>query len=163
MRMREDWERLKEHLSVRGYLPPLTVYAAVIALLDGDRIKASWPAYEARNPTKWSVWLVTDKDRLAYAQLQFEANNYNSDEDDVQNLPATVNQAWIRRLSDVVRVSVGRVGRVLQSGWFPVGDIALTFADGERLTLPIDEGGLDNSEHERSEIFLAAVRAGINL
>jgi hypothetical protein len=173
MRTSADWDNIVGHSSTISHSAPWAVPVTLAALVDDDRIEQSWVEYKPAKPTTWTVYAVTaEKNRLAYAELQFNAEGYDSQEDQNNPIEATIKAAWIRPLNNVVKLQIGKVGLFVAakagthfgvgSDWFPVGDVHLTFVDGETVTLPIDQGKLDNqTQRDRSDRFLAAVRAGV--
>jgi hypothetical protein len=170
MRTSADWDQIFNHVGTQASSPPWAVFLTVAALVGNDGIKASWVDYKPAEPTTWTVSLVTEAKRLAYVQLQFKAERYDSDEDRRNPVDDDLNAAWIRPLSNVVKLQigrigmlVGRVGAVVGAGndWFPVGDVQLTFVDGELVTLSCDQGEIDRAQRDRSDRFLEAVRSGV--
>ena len=143
------------------------------ALVTDDRIEQSWVEFKTAKPTTWTVLVVTAAARLAYAELQFDAERYNGQEDQTNPTAATIKAAWIRPLNNVVKLQIGQVGLFVAAkkgtafghggnDWFPIGDVELTFADGETVKFEFDQSGLGQEGRRRSDQFLAAVRAGIS-
>lgn len=172
MRSSADWDNILEYAKTsKNDSPPWAVMVAVAALIgDGDPIEASWVEYEPVGPTTWTVLIVTKAKRLVYSEVQFKAAGYDGLQDQNDPADATVNAAWVRPLRDVVKLKIGKVGLLVGkpgmpvgvgNDWFPVGDVKLTFGDGEIVSLGFDQAGMGEVQRRRSDDFLRAVRAGI--
>lgn len=163
-----EWEQLLPHVSL-GYIgAPLPVFQAVAAVVNPADIRGSWPAFKQGYPSGWITWVVTNS-AIAYSELEFEANNYTSAEEEKgatldTPIPFHVVQLWVRPLSSVKTFEVGSVGpRGTNSSWFPVDDVKLTFEDGFVITLPgQQEAGSQPEARRKIDEFLRAVRAGMS-
>ncbi|MGH3576294.1 MAG: hypothetical protein ACRDU0_01860 [Mycobacterium sp.] len=166
----EYWAALKRHTGTRDRSAPFAVMLMVAALLGDDKVKASWAAFEpADTPATWSVFVVT-ADRLLYAKLKFDAEAYDFDTENqrpgVVSAPTTLEVAWARRLTDVVRLEIGKYGAGYERGprdWFPVGGVHLIFSDSTDVDLLIDQTKSYDTDRSRSDDFIEAVRAGAGL
>jgi hypothetical protein len=171
MRTRADWDNVHGHTSADANPAPWAVVMTMAALVDDDRIEASWVEYKSAKPTTWAVFEVTTAGRLAYAELQFDAERYDGQEDQNNPIPATINAAWIRPLHTVVKLQIGKVGLFAGrpgtpfgagNDWFPIGDIQLTFADGETVKFDFDQARMGDAAKRGSDDFLKALRGAIN-
>jgi hypothetical protein len=114
---------------------------------------------------------VTKAHRLVWVSMQFDAERYDAQADQTSALAAKVNAAWIRPLNNAVRLQIGQVGlfgakagTALLKGndWFPIGEVQLTFADGETVTLAFDQAQMTQAaEKKRSDDLLTAIRNAI--
>jgi hypothetical protein len=169
MRTGADWDNIRGHTAtLNSEQAPWAVVVTVVALIgDDDPIGATWVEYRPAKPTRWKVSVVTQSKRLAYAELEFKAEGYDGEADQHNPTSATINAAWIRPLSNVVKVQIGKVGLFAGkhgtpgTGWFPVGDVQLLFGDGEIVKLDLDQAGMGGAAKRRSDKFLAALRAGV--
>ena len=105
-------------------------------------------------------------------QVEFDAQMYDLSEDNDEltrrTVTATIRQAWARRLSDVAQLHIGLCGeRLPERGphdWVPVGDVSLSFRGGGTVQFGFDQQRMSYpQERERSDKFLAAIRAGANI
>jgi hypothetical protein len=125
--------------------------------------------------TDWVITAVTDDGRIIFLAMTFNASHHDLEGEQIaerQKNPATfvVHQATVRRLSDAVRLDIQKVhGRrdsfgQLSRRELSIGDISLTFRDGNAIELGIDQTSLyDDDDLARTDALLDAVRAHTGL
>jgi hypothetical protein len=171
----DRWDDLRAHTGTHVKSAPWAVILAVAALVGDDEIKASWTLYEPDQPeghTTWTEYIVT-AERLSYAQLRFNAQSYDLDEDNDafsrRNVTANITAAWARRLSDVTQLHIGSCAeRLPENGphdWVAIGGIRLIFNDGGELKFALDQRALRGYPQviQRSDQFIAAIRSGAKI
>lgn len=164
------WQQIRTHTFARNSAgTPWAVQRHVAALLGNHDIVESLVAYNPTGPSSWSILLVTEDAQLIKFHIEFDEAQYDLDEEQRphrQKSPAVgkVREAWIRRLSDVVRLDIrqvtDRVGafgdRV--SGQVNVGDVHLTFSDGAVEDLEIDQAAMSSDDIGNADAFISALR-----
>lgn len=141
----------------------------VAVLAGGHEIVASTAQFSPAEPSTWTVVAVMDDGRLAKVVIQFDTENYDLEQEmrlQEKSSTATVVEAWVRPLGDVVCLEIRKVGQRRgpfnqpAPGQFDVGDIRLKFSSGEELELGVDQ--LEMSYHEdreRTDQLIAVLRA----
>ena len=160
------WEHISHRLSTGRGTPPIAVHLLILTLLNGAELKDSYAEMETTpNLTTWRNWVITDK-LIAYTEVTYPAANYESTAEDAagkgNGLEPTVLHAWIRPLSGAASLHIGAAGRITgpRLDWYPVDGLTLIFGDGSEVPLP-DQSPTSHHERERSDRFLASVRARI--
>lgn len=151
---------------------PWSVQLQVAALLDNCTIDGSVASFDGRTPTTWAISLITADGRLIRVTMQFDAEQYDSEQDlhSSNPLEPLVKESWIRRLSDVESIGIGRsrlrtgtFGRV-QQNVLDLADVTLTFRGGAVVDLGIDQLGMTQyDDRGRSDTFVEALRRRIQL
>ncbi|MCV7159375.1 hypothetical protein [Mycolicibacterium brisbanense] len=147
---------------------PWPLQVQVAALVGNADIEASFSHFDGAGPSIWSVALITSDGRLIRIRMQFDAEQYDLDQDQAttaEPVAATVSESWVRRLSDVVSLDIGSVrmrpngfGRVTQDV-LDVGDVTVTFRDGEVVNLGVDQLTMTMyDDRQRSDGFIARLR-----
>jgi hypothetical protein len=166
----ERWSAILAHTKTPVSDPPWAMILAVAALLGDEKIEGSWVTFKPAEPEEHSTWavFVATSDRLIHVELQFDRERYNAYEDkQLGRVPTTI-ASWSRRLRDVSRIEIGACQtRLPERGpkdWIGVGKVSLIFKDGEHVDLSFDQLAMDRREdRERSDDFLAAIRAGAKI
>ncbi|MBX9919277.1 hypothetical protein [Mycolicibacterium frederiksbergense] len=174
----EIWQELSAHVTARGVVPPWAVTICVGALVGDHPIVASWATYDsavsagesfisaaaAATHTRWSVFVVAGEN-LVHVELEYADKRYDRDRDHqspARRLQPTVKASWVRTLKTAVGLEIGACDTRLdkeRQHRFEIGGIRLTFANGSEVDLGIDQLGMDDqSDRDRSDTFLAAVR-----
>jgi hypothetical protein len=103
-----------------------------------------------------------------YAKLQFDAQMYDSYEDNDTfsrgNVTATIKGAWApaERRGAIAHRQLRREAARERGphDWVPVGDVRLIFNDGGEVKFALDQRAMSYpQERERSDKFIAAIRA----
>ena len=164
-------KKFSRHFVTRfSTLPPQAFYVAVASLvIDPDRIRASLCSYRpGAGKMVWTAHLLTDA-ALAVAQVQFDAEQYNSEEEQPYlrvvrgggsaNPPGwNLTEAWVRPLAGITSYRT-QVQPILGHDWFAT-QVWLTFADVDQpVELPAQTW--DEYEQERSDKFLTTLRESI--
>ena len=151
---------------------PWPLQIQIAALLGNSAIVASVARYDGSAPTTWEVSLITTDTRLIRVSMQFDAEQYDADQD--QNSPEPlvpdVQDSWVRRLDDINSITIGRsrmrpnsFGRVLPNV-LDVADVELTFRDGVVVDLGIDQLGMTlYDDRGRTDGFIDLLRGHIGL
>lgn len=144
---------------------PLQVQAA--ALLGDDTIEASFANFDGTGPSIWSVALITSDGRLIRIRMQFDAEQYDLEQDQATAEPvaATVDESRARRLSDVVSLDIdgarmrpNTFGRSMQDV-LDVGDVVLRFRDGVVVNLGVNQLAMTMyDDRGRSDGFIDRLR-----
>jgi hypothetical protein len=167
----DSWLRLQNQLATSVGNPPTAVFLAIHALLGSARIVEGYAETDfGEASTVWRNWVVTDSHLIAHTNVDFAQDNYDSstEEESYRRNPehqvvTTVHDAWVRPLKSATSLRFGDVGRlrkVWNTDWFPIGQIILTFADGASIAVPGQEN-VDRHDRDKSDRFVAALRAGM--
>lgn len=148
---------------------PWTLRLRVAALVGNADIDASFATFDGSGPSTWTVAIITTDGRLAVLRMQFDAENYDAEQDGAGTNPAnaTVIESCVRRLSDVVRLDISNAqlrrnsfNHVMQDV-LDVGDVSLTFSDHTVVDLSIDQVAMtryQDRQRSDSDIFIDLVR-----
>jgi hypothetical protein len=170
----DRWTNIQAHTGTHVKSAPWAVLLAVAALVGDKDITGSWATYQPNEPeghTTWTEYIAT-AERLIHVQLEFDAQMYDLGEDNDEigrrSVTAVIKEAWARRLSDVAQLRIGHCGERLPEraphDGIPIGDISLSFNDGGKVHSGFDQQRMIYpQERERSDQFIAAVRAGANI
>lgn len=110
----EYWQQIAAHTFARNSNgTPWAVQRHVAALVGDPGIAKSFVTYSPAEPSGWSVLLVTVDGRLIKLHIEFNAEQYDQEEEQrpfrkSNPVSETVHDAWIRRLSDVVQLDIRR-------------------------------------------------------
>jgi hypothetical protein len=170
------WRLVTAHTNARNSDgAPWPVQLQVAALVGDHTIVASVARFSPETPSTWMITVVTDDGRLVRVRMEFDAERYDLDSEQRthrlhDSVASTVHEAWVRRLSDVVRLEVRKAQRRL-SGFgspsrseFDFGDVHLKFHDGAEVDLGIDQLAMrDDDERTYADAFLDALRAHAGL
>lgn len=170
----EYWQQISAHTFARNsHGAPWAVLQHVAALLGEDGITESHVTYGFSEPTTWLIFLVTEDEGLIKLHVEFDASQYDREEEaqpirQSHPVPSTVREAWVRRLSDVAQLDIGQVtGRAGpfgdQRGEINIGDVHLTFNDGAKEDLGINQVAMSHDDRAKSDAFIDAVRAAAKL
>lgn len=146
---------------------PWPVHVQVAALIGNSTIEASVASFDGTGPSTWAVTLITADARLIGIRMQFDAEQYDLGKDQAATEPltATVNESWVRRLSDVASLAIGETrmrpntfGRTMPDV-LDVGDLTLTFRDGVVVDLGFDQVSMTMyDERGQSDAFVDLLR-----
>jgi len=171
----EYWQRLSAYTFARNSRgAPWAVLRHVAALLGEHGIAESYVTYGFSEPSTWLILLVTEDARLIKLHAEFEAEQYDRDEElqpirQSHPVVSTVREAWVRHLSDVARLDIGEVtGRAgpfgdLRGDQFNIGDVHLTFSDGQKEDLEISQATMSHDDRAKSDAFISALREAAKL
>lgn len=163
------------HTAARHVRAPWSVEQQVLGLIGDGAIAGSAAAYEPAEPTTWSVFVVTEDGRLIRFRAEYNLGRYDFGEEQSpyrqqHPIASTVHEAWVRRLTDVVRLDVGVVRTRLDAFRNPtkneidVGDVRLSFGDGIVVDLEVNQLEMyDPDDRARSDAFLTAIRSHTGL
>jgi hypothetical protein len=170
------WQQIAVHTHARNSNgSPWSTQMQVAALVGGDAIAAAVSRYTPDASSTWDIFAVTEDGRLVRVLMDFALDRYDYEEEQdpfrKQNpVASNVREAWVRRLSDVVRLDVGKVRRRVDSFRHPlrdhldVGDVHLAFADGSKFDLGIDQLAMYDADGlAATDAFLDAVRSHAGL
>ncbi|MUL84310.1 MULTISPECIES: hypothetical protein [unclassified Mycolicibacterium] len=147
---------------------PVQVQAA--ALVGNSTVEASVSRFDGSGPSTWVVALITADARLIQIRMQFDAEQYDLEKDQGDPLAATVNESWVRRLSDVESLRIGGArmrpntfGRTMPDV-LDVGGVTLTFRGGTVGDLGFDQLAMTMYDDRRqSDGFVELLRQQIGL
>lgn len=172
----EYWQRISAYTFARHSRgAPWAVLRHVAALLGEHGISESHVTYGLSAPsTTWLIFLVTDDARLIKLHVEFDAEQYDRDEElqpirQSRPVASTVHAAWVRHLSDVAQLDIGQVlGRPDAFGeqrgdQFNLGDAHLTFHDGFKVDLGISQAAMPHDDRAKSDAFINALRDAAKL
>ena len=146
---------------------PWPVQVQVAALVANAGIEASIVSFDGTGPSIWAVTLVTADKRLIRVRMTFASQEYDVEKDRVVDEPlvATDVESWVRRLSDVESLKIGRSRtrpisfNRSQLSVLDVSDVALIFRDGVAVDLGVDQVAMSQyDDRERSDAFVDLVR-----
>lgn len=165
------WLSIAGHTATRNNGAPWTFQLQVASLVGKHTVVGSVARYSSGGETStWSVLAVTDDARLIRAVVEYDAELFDREQEQEpwrKANPANlkVQESWVRRLSDVVRLDIGTVRARLNNfgetlrGEVNIGSASLKFSDGFELDLEVDQVAMhDRDERARSDAFLDAVR-----
>jgi hypothetical protein len=167
------WHRLSAHAGARLAAGcPWSVQTYLATLVGPHEISGCFPQYSMTEAsTDWAITAVTDDGRIILLHMTFNQSHHDFDGEQIaqrQRNPATfvVHRASVRKLAEAVQLDIRKVhGRPdgfgqLSRQEFSIGDISLTFRDGEVIDLAIDQTGMyDDGDLARTDALIDAVRA----
>jgi len=169
------WIHIAANASTHGHTAPWQFQMQMAALVgEQHQVVGSTVNFSSDgSDTTWSAVAVTDDGRLVKVVIVFNAESYDLEQERSYREadPAyAVHEAWVRPLSDVIGIEVGKVGPRLNAfsqarqGEFNVGDVRLRFADGGVVELGFDQLAMPYQENRQNtdELF-AAIRAQTGL
>ncbi|KZF00873.1 hypothetical protein A2J03_09820 [Rhodococcus sp. EPR-157] len=141
----EHRKLIDEHLAATS-LPPRHVIHTVGTLVDPNDIVVSFTEYDATEPTKWRVFVLTSTN-IVHTEIQYETDNYDREEESSPwrrtNPPVmTINAAWTRPLRTITGLHLTQVGDLVGTDlgrpWFRTTS-HIAFTDHSTLALPNEE------------------------
>ena len=164
------WLQIAAHTSARNASgAPWPLQLQVAALLGNGDIEASVTKFDGTAPSTWAVAIITAEARLLKVSMQFEDEQ---DRNTTEQTPVslTVNESWVRRLSDVVSLHIGKTD--MRTNAFhqvipdvlDVADVQVGFRDGSVADLVVDQlETTSNDDRARSDGFIDALRSHTGL
>ncbi|MCA2355765.1 hypothetical protein [Mycobacterium intracellulare] len=168
------WVHIAANASTRGHTAPWQFQMQLAVLVGEHQVVGSAVNFSSDGAgTTWSAVAVTDDGRLVKVVIVFNAESYDLEQERSyrETDPVyAVHEAWVRPLSEVVGLEVGKVGPRLNAfsqarqGEFNIGDVRLRFAHDQIVQLGFDQLAMPYNEDRRStdELF-AVIRAETGL
>jgi len=161
----EYWQKIAAHTATSddtGIRAPWPVQVQVAALVGHNAIDASVASFNGTGPSMWTVTLVTASARLIRLRMQFDAEQYDLEQDRLLSEPldGSVDESWVRRLSDVERIDI-RSSRMRPRtrDALDVAGVHLIFREGDVVDLGVDQVAMTMyDDRRRSDGIVDLVR-----